>query len=178
MLFIFTTILLILAGISLAILLKKLSNEKLLEADDAPVRVDAASYRPLFAPTDDELRLAEAEERRQLTEKRDAEERQAHQEKLRHVLELHEAWQSSPDRAATIELLRDAAESADGNGYLHICESVLAAWNEGRLSGIEAGDLAQLLETHFWLLPADQRTPGASFRLRSITADLRNGVAG
>lgn len=174
MLLIFTTCLLLIAGISLAILLKKLSDQKLLENNDPPMRLDAESYRPLFAPTDEDLRLAEAEERRQLNAKRESEERQESEKKLTQLEELRQTWSESPGRAATIELLHRASQIENGEAYLDTCERVLAAWRDQKLADISAGDLAQLLETHFWLLPAEQRTPGASFRLKEAVAELKS----
>ncbi|NOT49370.1 MAG: hypothetical protein HOP17_16725 [Acidobacteria bacterium] len=173
MLLFFTTFLLLLAGVSLAILLKRLSDQKLLEEDRPPV-LAAETYRPLFAPTEDELRLAESEERRQLTAKQADEVRQEHEDKLRQLEEFRQAWLASPNRAAAIELLHRASQVQEGDAYLETCESILAVWRDGRLADLPAGDLAQLLETHFWLLPAENRTPGASFRLKEAAAELRS----
>jgi hypothetical protein len=172
MLLIFTTFLLVLAGVSLAILLKRLSDNKLLD-EDRPVSLAAESYRPLFAPTDEDLRLAEAEERKQSTTKQEEAKRQENEEKLAKLTEFRQTWSEAPNRAATIELLYRASQLEDGDAYLKTCDGVLAAWRDGKLADISAGDLAQLLETHFWLLPAEKRTPGASFRLKEAAAELK-----
>jgi hypothetical protein len=174
MLFLFTTFLVLLAGVSLAILLKRLSDQKFLD-EDRPVSLAAESYRPLFAPTDEELRLAEADERKQLTAKQEEAKRQESEEKLAELENFRQTWSETWDRAATIELLYRASKTEDGPAYLDTCDSVLAAWRDGNLADITAGDLAQLLETHFWLLPAQQRTPGVSFRLKEEIAKLRTG---
>jgi hypothetical protein len=171
MLLIFTTFLLVLAGVSLAILLKRLSDNKLLD-ENRPVSL-AESYRPLFAPTDEDLRLAEAEERKQLTTKQEEAKRQESEEKLAELESFRQTWSESPNRAATIELLYRASQLEDGEAYLNTCDGVLAAWRDGKLADISAGDLAQLLETHFWLLPAGKRIPGASFRLKEAVAELK-----
>ncbi len=65
MLLIFTTFLLLLAGLSLAFLVKRLVSPKLLE-ERQPNILAAENYRPLFAPTDEDLREAEAEEKARL----------------------------------------------------------------------------------------------------------------
>jgi hypothetical protein len=173
MLLIFTTFLVVLADVSLAILLKRLSDNKLLD-EDRPASLAAESYRPLFAPTDEDLRLAEAEERKQLTAKREEAKRQKSEEKLAQLENFRQTWSEAPNRGATIELLYRSSQIKDGDAYLDTCESVLAAWRDGKLADIPAGDLAQLLETHFWLLPAEKRTPGISFRLKEAVAELRS----
>jgi len=172
MLLLFTTLLVLLVGVSLAILLKRLSDDRLLE-ESRPVSMAAESYRPLFAPTDEDLMLAEAEERQVIAAKQDEAERQAFEERVADLEDLRQTWSETLTRAATIELLHRVSQIEDGNAYLETCESVLSAWHDGKLADISAGDLAQLLETHYWLLPAEQRTPGTNFRLKEAVAEIR-----
>lgn len=173
MLFLFTTLLFILAGVSLAILIRKLVKPVLLEQGDRRRNLAAATYRPLFEPTDDDLRRLEADEIKQLAANTAEEKRLELKERIAKLETFRRNWFGSPNRAATIELLYRASQTSDGNAYHDVCESVMAAWRGGKLADISANDLAQLLETHFWLLPADQRTPGVSFRLMQETAGLR-----
>lgn len=173
MLLIFTTFLFLLAGVSLAILIKKLVTPVLLEEGKKVRQLEAENYRSLFAPTKEDLRLAEKEEQTRSAFERAEEERRLLQQKRAELDKIRARWSASPDRSATIDLLYSASQTGDGNSYLAVCEDVLAAWRAERLTAIDADDLAQLLESHLWLLPADQRTPGITFRLRDDIADLR-----
>lgn len=181
MLIFVTTCLILFAGISLAILLKKLSNQRPLADNDPKVRLDAETYRPLFAPTDEDLRLAEAEEREQLTAKHEEDECLKIKERLAKLEVRHRNWSKSPNRAATAELLRDAPHAYAGDAFADLCEEISNTFRDGKLTDVSPKDLAALLESHFWLLPAEQRTPGASFRIKEIVASLNqtrnSGVA-
>ena len=172
MLLILTTLLVVFAAAALAIVLKRLSDQKFLEDSETRVRLDAETYRPLFAPSDEDLRLTAAKEKHQLKAKEAADERQQREEKLAELEKLRQSWFRSPTRAATIDLLHRYSQVGNGDSYLSTCDSVVAAWKGQRLSDVSPDDLVQLLETHYWLLPADQRTPGASFRLKQAVAGL------
>ncbi len=173
MLLIFTTCILLLAGISLAILLKRLSVQKLLVEEESPAVIGAESYRPLFAPTDEELRIAEADERKRLSAKQEEARRQESEEKLADLDRFRQSWAEEPSRAATIDLLYRTSQTQNGTAYLETCEAVVRAWQNAGIADVAAGDLAQLLETHFWILPAAERTPGSSFRLRELITAVR-----
>ena len=105
-------------------------------------------------------------------EEREASERQE-KEKLAKFEELRQTWRTSATRANTIELLFQASQSGDGKIYLDVCEDVLKAWNAGTPDGLAADELAQIMESHVWLIPANERTPGVSFRLKEEIAGLR-----
>ena len=137
-------------------------------------RFDAAeSFRPLFAPSQEDLRAAEAEkERLRQTEidqavKRD--ERAAADE----IARLRSAWMRSPTKAHTISLLYAAAKSENETIFLQACREVLKVWRTGSVIDLSADGLAQLIESHFWLIPANKRTPGAKFLIKQETAGLR-----
>lgn len=174
MLLVFTTFLLLIAGVSLAIFLKKLSGQNQL-GENRPAHLAAESYRPLFAPTDEDLRSLEMEEKRLAAANLEAAERLEKEDKLAELDKVRQAWIAEPDRPSTIELLYRASRVGDGEAYLDTCDGVLAACRDGKLAAIPSSDLAQLLETHFWLLPAEQRTPGAGFRMKKAVAELKNG---
>lgn len=176
MLLIFTTFLLLLAGISLAVLVKRLVKPKVLE-EHKPRGLAAENYRPLFAPTDDDLRQFKAEEKAQIAAKRADVERLISKEKLVNLEKLRQNWQESPDKAATIELLYRASQTGNGEAYLETAEIVLTVWQTGDISDLTANDLAHLLDSHFWLLPTHERTPGVSFRIQQEIAGLRRESA-
>ena len=172
MLLIFTTFLLILAGISLAVLIKRLSGPTLIE-DHVPPAPAAENYRPLFEPTDEDIRQFEAEEKAQLAAKQADDERLISAEKLANLEKLRQDWRASPNNAATIKLLYTASQTENGEAYLETANIVLKAWRTGSIPDLTADDLAHLLDSHFWLLPTHERTPGVSFRIQQEIAGLR-----
>ena len=84
-------------------------------------------------------------------------------------------WIASPTRPKTIVLLSDAAKSENEHIYIKACKEVLRIWRTGSVSDLSANDLAQLMESHYWLIPAENRTPGASFLIKEEIAGLRRG---
>jgi hypothetical protein len=177
MLLIFTTFLLLLAGISLAFLVKRLVSPKFLE-ERQPSILAAENYRPLFAPTDEDLREAEAEEKARLTAQQSEEIERIASEKLVNLEKIRQTWRESPNKAATIELLYRASQTGNGEVYLETARIVLDVWRAEKVSDLSSDDLAHLLESHFWLLPTHERTPGVSFRLKEETAGLRRDSNG
>ena len=172
MLLIFTTFLLILAGISLAVLIKRLSGPTLIE-DHVPPAPAAENYRPLFEPTDEDIRQFEAEEKAQLAAKQAGDERLILEEKLVNMEKFRQTWLESPKKAATVELLYRASQTENGEAYLETADIVLKTWQNGEVSDLSCDDLAHLLDSHFWLLPTHERTPGVSFRIQQEIAGLR-----
>ena len=172
MLVIFTIFLVLLAGISLAVLVKRLANPKLLE-ENQPHFLVAENYRPLFEPTDDDLRRFEAEENAKLAAERAQEANLILEKKLVNLEKLRQNWLESPNKAATIELLYRASQTENGEAYLDTADIVLEAWQTGNIPDLTADDLAHLLDSHFWLLPTHERTPGVSFRIQQEIAGLR-----
>ena len=172
MLLIFTTFLLILAGISLAVFIKRLVSPKLIEEHEPP-NLAAENYRPLFEPTDEDMRRFEAAENAQLAAKQLNDERLISEEKLVNLEKFRQTWSESPNKAATIELLYRASQTENGEAYLETADIVLKTWQNGEVSDLSADDLAHLLDSHFWLLPTHERTPGVSFRIQQEIAGLR-----
>jgi hypothetical protein len=173
MLLFFTTFLLLLAGISLAVLVKRLVSPKVLDENQPPRNLAAENYRRLFEPTDEDIRQFEAEEKAQLAAKRADDERLISEEKLVNLEKLRQNWHESSNKAATIELLYRASQTKNGEAYLETANIVLEAWQTGYISDLTADDLAHLLDSHFWLLPTHERTPGVSFRIQQEIAGLR-----
>jgi hypothetical protein len=173
MLLLFTTFLLLLAGISLAFLVKRLVSPKVLDENQPPRNLAAENYRPLFEPTDEDLRQFEAEEKAQLAAKQAEDERLISEEKLVNLEKLRQNWRESPNKATTIELLYSASQTENGEAYLETANIVLETWQTGNVSDLAADDLAHLLDSHFWLLPTHERTPGVSFRIQQEIAGLR-----
>lgn len=130
-------------------------------------------YRPLFQPDEAELRDVERMENALLAETKRQNDLNEVRKKLAKFDELRQTWAQKPTRGNTIELLVQASAIADGRVYLETCEHVLSLWRAEQVADLSADDLAQLLDSHFWLLPDGERTPGVSFRLKEEIAGLR-----
>jgi len=135
----------------------------------------AENLRPLFEPTKEEL-LAEQNEKERLLMLETQAEADRQKQLVIDEAELELAdWTVSPNRSQTIVLLSDTAKSENEDIYLKVCKEILRVWREGSVSDISADDLALMMESHYWLIPADKRTPGASFLLKEEVAGLRRG---
>lgn len=88
-----------------------------------------------------------------------------------------ETWKLAPDRRATAEMLHVAALAGDAAVYQHAIELALQYWREGRLSNIRAEELAQLVESEFWVIPSNARNSGAGFLLKRKLASVRRELA-
>lgn len=174
MLFLVSIVVVLAAIVLLAVFVKRQVATSLIE-EASQRELPEPQYRPLFEPTDEELLEAEHIEAARVAELREQEGAHEQAKKLAKFKELLQNWGDSPDRAKTVELLYEASRTASGDVYLDTCESVLTAWRAGRIGDLSSNDLAQLLESHFWLLPESERTPGVSFRLREEIAGLRRG---
>jgi len=135
----------------------------------------AENFRSLFEPSKEELRAEQNEKERLLMLEKQAEadrQMQSVDDKAQHDLVN---WMASPDRSKTILLLSGAAKSENENIYITACKEVLRIWRTGSVGDLSANDLAQLMESHYWLIPAEKRTPGASFLIKEEIAGLRRG---
>ena len=166
MLVIFTVVLLIAAAI--VIFVRRQTRTPLLE-DQTPKYLNGENLRPLFAPDDEELRALEREERKML-EARDVELREnERQKRLASFEEFRQTWRELPNRANTVELLFRASEVERGEVYLDTIDELL----HKRSDLFTNDEIAQLIESHFWLLPQSERTPGVTFTINRELAALR-----
>ena len=166
MLVIFTVVLLIAAAI--IIFVRRQTRTPLLE-DQTPKYLNGENLRPLFAPDDEELRALEREERKML-EARDVELRENERQKmLASFEEFRQTWRELPNRANTVELLFRASELERGEVYLDTIDELL----HKRSDLFTNDEIAQLIESHFWLLPQSERTPGVTFTINRELAALR-----
>jgi hypothetical protein len=100
------------------------------------------------------------------------------EEKAEKISEFEKAWSAAPDRKRTIELLFLAAQSENAKIFSEVSESVLNLWRENRIENLTAHDLADLLDSHFRILPQQERTSGAIFWLKKEIERLRAEVRG
>jgi hypothetical protein len=171
MLIIFT-ILVVLSAVALLAKVVKRRNSFPLE-QNPPKNLSAASYRPLFQPTEEEMRAYEREEKALAAAKKAEEERRIFVEKTEKAFEFEKIWSVSPDRKGTIELLFLAAKSENAQTFSKCAENVIKLWRENRIENLKALDLAELLDSHFRTLPQQERTSGVGFWLKEEIEKLR-----
>lgn len=171
------TILVVLSAVAALAILAKRRNSKLLE-QNPPKNLNAENYRPLFAPTEDELRASAREEKALAEAKKAEEERRILIEKAEKVTEFASEWRIAPDRKRTIELLFLASGAESARTFSEISENVIKLWRENRIENLTAQDLADLLDSHFRILPQQERTSGALFWLKEEIQKLRREVRG
>jgi hypothetical protein len=177
MLFLFTILVVLSAVAALVILSTKRRNSNLLE-QNPPNNLSAGSFRPLFQPTEDEIRAFEREEKARADAKKAEDARRILVEKAEKVSEFEKMWSASPDRKRTIELLFRASESESAKIFSETAEKIIKLWRENRIENLTARDLADLLDSHLRILPQQERTSGAGFWLKEEIEKLRSGVRG
>lgn len=160
----------------LAIIAKR-RNSNLLE-QNPPKNLSAENFRPLFQPTQDELRAFEREENAQMEAKKAEEARRILARKAEKLSELEKIWRVLPDKKKTIELLFLASQSENAKTFSKISENVIKLWRENRIENLTARDLADLLDSHFRTLPQQERTSGNGFWLKEEIEGLRSEVRG
>lgn len=172
MLFLFT-ILVVLSAVALYAAFGRRRNSNLLE-ENPPKNFVAENYRPLFEPTDHEIRAFAREENARAEAKLAEEARRILAKKAEKLSELQNDWSESPDKEKTIELIFQAAATENAKIFRDISAQVLKSWRENRIANLSARDLADLLDSHFRILPQQERTSGAMFWLREEIEKLRS----
>ena len=165
------TIFAILLAVSIVVFAKRRTSFLLQERPQK--NLSAAGFRPLFEPGEEELRAAGIEEQKALEAARQEDAKRDAEEKHREFEAIRNGWRSAPSRKNTIELLYLASQRESGMIYAEITGEIIKVWKSGQIENLSADDLSQLLESHFWLLPAQERTSGVSFSLREEIAGLR-----
>lgn len=84
-----------------------------------------------------------------------------------------ESYRRAPDRATTMKVLHVAARANDAGVYQAAAETAYRFWRDGRLAGVSADELRQLVEGEFWLLAPEVRSSGAGFLLKRTLARIR-----
>jgi hypothetical protein len=84
-----------------------------------------------------------------------------------------ESWKRAPERHSTARMLHVAALAGEANIYQTAIETSYQFWRDRRLTGINADELRQLIESEFWILAPAVRNSGAGFVLKRKLAQLR-----
>lgn len=148
-------------------------QSKRLQTKNQPLFQEPPRYRPLFAPTDEEIRALEREEKSRQAAKIEDEIRQAKEEKIKLARDFQKIWQNRPNTGNTIEFLRFAAESENAEIFSETARNVLNFWNDKKIDNLSAQDLADLLDSHLRTLPQQERASGILFWLKQEIESLR-----
>ncbi len=166
------TILVVLSASVLLVFYAKRRNSYLLE-ENPRKSLFAEDFRPLFAPDKKDILAFEQAEKTRIKTKEDEESRQLFAKKAEKIREFQEFWELSPNKRNTVQLLYLAAQTESGKIYSRTAEKVIKLWKANEIEDLTAENLAHVLESHFWLLPMEERTPGVSFWLKQEIAGLR-----
>lgn len=148
-------------------------KNKSLESNNQKQFDDAPPVRSLFEPSDEELRA----EKRQAQIKFEAERKETEQkillEKAKEWREFEQIWRREPTRQNTVGLLRLAAQSDSAEVFSQTAENVIQKFLHEQIGNLTAEDLADLLDSHFRILPQQERISGALFWLKQEIENLR-----
>jgi hypothetical protein len=132
--------------------------------DDPP-----QNARPLFLPTDDELCRETAARSARALARREYRARSAARSAVDKSLL---AWRNAPDRVHTVEMLRVTAERGREGDLSRAAGEIVERFQRAGIDGLEARDLAVLLDSHLRLLPVNERGSGELFWLKEEIARL------
>ena len=103
---------------------------------------------------------------RPTTEKQLSEGPKVDVETFQEAIKAIKAFQESPNRTTTINLLHIAALADDAKNYGRAVELVMMFWRDGTLSDLSARELQALFNSEYWVLSSRTRTSGAGFVLK------------
>ncbi len=86
-------------------------------------------------------------------------------------------WKQAPDRRSTSEMLHISALAGDSGFYLRAMSAALQFMSDQVLRDMSPQELAQLIESEFWLIPASERDSGSGFLLKRELAKMRRKLA-
>jgi hypothetical protein len=164
MLFFLTIFVVILAALAVAFAARRSRQDRILPDYD-PLNIDASQFRPLFAPTEEDLAQVEREKQATIDADHEHNNRLEYGKKLANFTEFRQTWRASVNKVNTVELLTRAAEFQNGGLFLETVNVILDERRERHVADMTDKDLAQLIESHFWLLPANERTPGVTYTI-------------
>ena len=141
--------------------------------DNPPKNLPDPEFRPLFEPDAEELRAAKREKDSEIAVAEAAESQAKLDARINDLAAFRDRWRTAPARSNTIELLYLASQSERGTIYAEVAGEIVKLWKNGQIAGLSADDLSQLLESHYWLLPAQERTSGVIFSVKEEIASLR-----
>ena len=162
----------VLAFLSAAFLLFRFTRRQgpQLSFHNSPSIEPPLNARPLFAPTDDELKQKAMEQKARAIARREYRAKAANRSAIDKALA---AWRTEPNGKHAAELLRITCETGLDGDFSRAAEEILKAFHESGIDGLTSNDLAALLNSHVSLLPVSERSSGAIFWLKQEVAKLR-----
>ncbi len=176
LLILFYLVVVILAGMLIAFGFSfYLKSRQISAPEDQRHLADPARFRPLFAPTEEDIRALEGEEKARAAESARAAAEDVLLQKTETAQRYFAGWQNAPDKRTIGTVLQLAVESENAKTFSEISENVIKIWQDKKIAGLVAADLADLLDSHFRTLPQQEMASGALFWLKQEIAALRAG---
>jgi hypothetical protein len=155
------------------VLISYLARQNRDPVGDSPVQtLPPANLRPLFAPTDDDLRKFERDERAKITDNAEETRARTAAERGVEIVSLTSDWASSPNKQTAIDLIHLAADHGDAEIFAGTATEIIRVFRSTGINGLAVGDLAALLDSHCRLLPAGEQSSGELFWLKQEIARL------
>jgi hypothetical protein len=144
------------------------------QEDSVPIRKfipenPPPNARPLFVPTDAELRQETATQTARSIARR---EYRSHTKSRAIVDEALSRWRNDPNGRSAAELLRVTAEHGLDGDFSRAAGEIVERSRVQGVSGLTPYDLAALLDSHLRILPATERGSGELFWLKEEIARL------
>jgi len=98
----------------------------------------------------------------------------AREKTLAKLEELRHTWGENPTKRDAVTMLGLAAETGSASTYSSVAGDVIREWRAGRINGLSSADLAELIESHLWLLPSEEKISGAGFVIKQEISTLRS----
>ncbi len=156
----------VLALLSAAFLLARFARRQTNQLTDQNTVLPLPPFgaRPLFEPTDAELRREEkAKEAREIARR----EYSARREERAAVDTAFGEWRNGHGRTAAANLLAVTAEAGSEGDFAKAAEEILKVYREFGIAGLDDSDLAALLDSHLRLLSVREAGSGTLFWLQT-----------
>ena len=166
----------VLAGIAAAVflLIARANRQALGTSEHEPYRItDPPGLRPLFAPTEEELRAATREEEEVALAAKRAADEAYHEEQEAGLRRMLSAWRDGRSPRDAADLLERAAMIGDAELFAEVAEEILKSSSEQRTGDLSRVNSAALVESHMRLLPQEERSSGALFWVKEEIAKMR-----
>jgi hypothetical protein len=83
------------------------------------------------------------------------------------------AWEISPDRQTTSQMLHLAALTNDAEVYDTAVKQALTSWRQRDLLNVSASELNALINSEYWVLSTETRSSGRGFVLKLTLSNAR-----
>ena len=163
----------VLALLSAAYLLTRFARKQIVPLTDRTTDLSEPPFgaRPLFQPSDSELKAAlmedEAREKLQSVASENAEQTEL-------VDAAFSEWRGARNATSAARLLTLTAEHGRDTDFARASEEILKVYRESGVSGLSDLEMAALLDSHIRLIPASTRDAGALFWLQQEVTRLRS----